>query len=750
MADQALAVLDFSGGMTDNYVGGATKKFQRGDNLLLRPDLKIESRPGADVLSDLYYQLPVADMRVDAIERFNDDSIYQAQDKLFHVKASAFEEILGPDADSAFVNTVGEFDQASFARWSDHLIITNDTRTRPLFIYKDGTDYVMRTMGLPRGSVTGITHGSSGAASRVYRVVWKYDYTINGVVYEMRGSPSGDSTFSGTLPNNITNLRVLSNNPGEHYDVASASLVQEIYRTADAGDTFYKVGEVANGTTTFNDTTIDADLALGLLLYTDGVDLDYDLPPRSKYVVQLNGSTYYLNIKDSLDAVYPNRLVQAAPGQPYAANEGNVQDFDDEITGGAVAGNSVVIFTKTRTYRLDGVFDSTGAGGVQKTEISRTNGCVSHKSIVQVLDASGCVFASSDGFCFTDGYQVMRISEEFPASYKTLVQTEAQAKRIYAAYDGSKRRVYWAVSSDSVTADNDEIYVGHLMFGVKIDTPFTTWNGGYWRSNFAPTALAYYDSMLVRGDSRGYLLSHVAGTLNDVKIDVDADPEDWTTLPVIYNLLSSAFDFGDVSRRKWVTKIIAYADSLAKVAFSVFSNNDNSGTFRELKEIRSNSPILWGDPEAEWGDPLVRWNYMPIITGIRRFPANGIRCSYKQIQITNSLTQIENPVTATLVDINSTTKEITRVDASNWQTDYVDYFISFATDGFVQTYPIESIAGDAIVVTDTQNLLTDLTDVQFKVTGYRKNEAIRLLSYSLVYSIGFATQSPYAPVGATV
>lgn len=748
MAEQALAVLDFSGGMTDNYIGARTNRYQRADNLVARPDLKLESRPGGQVLNDSYYQLPqgVGNTRVDAIQRFNGDSIYQAQDKLFHVKASAFTEIVGPEADSAFVAAVAEFNQSSFARWSDHLIISNDYRTRPIFIYLDGTDYEMRTMGLPRASAIGVTHASSGAASRIYRMVWKYSYTINGVDYEMRSSVSGNSTFSGTLPNLLSNIRVLANAAGEHYDVASANLVTEIYRTADAGDTFYKVGEVANGTTTFNDTIVDADLDAGLLLYTDGNDLDYDPPPRCKYVAQLNGSLFYLNIQDSTDAYYPNRLVQAAPGQPYAANEGNTLDFDDEITGVGVAGNSLIVLCSTRTYRVDGFFDSTGAGGLQKTEISRTAGCVSHKSVVQILDGSGCVFAGSDGFYSTDGYQVLRISEEFPVTYSGLVSTATQSKRIYGTYDGVKRRVYFAVTSDDSEADNDEIYVAHLMFGLKPDTPFTTWTGGSWRSNFAPTALCYYENMLVRGDSRGYLLKHESGTLNDIKIDEATTPDEWTEYPVVYNYLSAAFDFQDVTRRKWVTKITAYADGIAKVAFSIFSNNDNSGIFSELKEIKSNSPILWGDPEAEWGDPLIRWNYTPIITGVRRFPAGGIRCTYKQIQITNSYTLIENSlVTGTTADFVASTNILTRSDASNWQSDYADYFVSFATDDYTNQYRIISVDADEIELEDALGQLADMTGAEFKVQGYRKNEGIRLLSYSLIYQSGGLTQSPYRP-----
>lgn len=741
MADQALEIKDFSGGMTDNYIGGPLNKYQTAKNLVIRSDRKLDSRPGAVVFDDVNPLLPfvVTQKRVDSCIRFKSVNIYQTARKLFYVN-SGYQEIVGPSSASAFSASTVPFDQASYAEWNNHLLVTSDRRERPKFIYKDGSTLRLRNIGLPAVNTAGITFSASGANSRAYSFCYLYNYTIDGVDYLMRG-PVTSLPYTGAIPNSITNLPVLTNGANDSYDTAVIKL--EIYRTADTLDTFYKVGEVTNGTTSFSDTTIDADLDDGLLLYTDADDLDYTQPPECKYIVQLNGVVYYLNIKDSLGDIYPSRIVQAPAEQIYAANEGNTVDVDDDLTGGGVAGQNVVVFTADRAYRLEGTYDSTGKGGINKVEISRTAGCISHKSIVQTLE--GCFFAAKDGFYFTDGYKVLRISEEIFNSYSSSTSTTAISKRISGCFDPFEKRIYWAASSASDKDDNDIIYVAHLLYGLRPDTPFNVWDGGYWPANFQPTALMHYDQQLIMGNNYGYILKLAQGQLNDKRVDTATAASNWVNLPVIYDMKSCAFDFGDVTNRKWVTRFIVYADSIAKVSFTILSNNDNTGVFKELAEVKSNSPILWGDNDVVWGDTSIRWNYLPIISGNRRFPRNNIRCSYKQIQITNAYTTIDESRISGNVDVNGTTNQVTLLTAGlTWDINSVEYYISFDNDDYATEYRvITRNSGTVLTVEDTTDSLPTLSGAQFKLRGYRKNEALRLLSYSLIYAPVSSTQTPF-------
>ena len=314
MADQALEVKDFSGGIKDSFVGAQSNKGQAFTNVVIRPDGKLESRDGCEVFDSSYYQVPFTTTRkrVDSIQRFKDSNLYQTQNKVYHIN-SGFVEIVGPSSNSAFPATSVEFDQNSYAEWNNHLISTNDRRQRPVFIFKDGVNYRLRTVGLPKIDATGITFSAGVGTSRLYTFVHAYTYTIDGVEFVMRSAPSTPRTYTGAIPNSIGAIPVLSNGSTGNYDTANIKI--EIYRTEDALDVFYKVGEVTNGTTTFSDTVADGVLDSGLLLYTETDDLDYDQPPECKYVVQQNGCVYYLNIKDSLGDVYPYRLVQANADQ---------------------------------------------------------------------------------------------------------------------------------------------------------------------------------------------------------------------------------------------------------------------------------------------------------------------------------------------------------------------------------------------------------------------------------------------------
>jgi len=748
MAD--LEVKNFGGGMTDDYIGGPTEKGQLYDNLvIIQGDTipKVESRQGSTIYDDDNYQLPPAaasdDKRVDSMYRFKEDNIFQTEDELYHVPTTTWAAITGPTGNNPFTTSAVEFNQNSYAEWNNHLIVTNDSRQYPVFIYRDGTSFKLRTVGLPSVSVGGITYSTSGAGtSRRYALVYAYTYTIDGVEFTQRGKVSDVSAaHTGTIPNTVGGIPTLANGGTGNYDTTNIKV--EIYRTADAGTVYYKVGEVTNGTATFSDTVIDANLTTGILLYTESDDLDYDKPPKCKYVVQLNGAVYYLNIEDSLGDVYPYRLVQAAPDQIYAANEGNILDLDGDITGAGVAGQNVVVFTKNKTYRLEGIYDSTGRGGINKVEISNTSGCVSHKSIVQTLD--GCYFAAKDGFYYTNGYKTLRVSEDIKLTYKDLVVSEAQSKRIYGTYDTVNKRVLWAATSDSTNTDNDSVYCCHTEFGISPNIPFTRWNGGHWASNFVPTAIMFYDNLLIRGDSRGYLLTHQDGTFNDIKIDTTTTPDNWTVYPVIYDYTSCAFDFGDSKNRKWVTKIVVYADSWAKVALRISSNNDNTGVFNELAEIKSTTPISWGDNDVVWADSDIRWDYIPIVNGVRRFPSGGIRCSYKQVKMTNSYTQIDSSTVAGFVSIDGAANTVTLLDSSFAWDDYaVDYYLSFSDDDYQNEYRITTRNSDTVVtVVDSDNTLPTSASSSFKLKGYRKNEAIRLLSYTIIYETLTPTQTPY-------
>ena len=751
MAEQSLEIKDFSGGMTDNFIGAALNKYEQADNMVLRQDSKLESRKGSKVLDPVCYQIPFVSVpkRVDSIFKHRLERLYQTMGKIYRASGT-WAEILGPEGFSAFPAGVGEFNQNSWAEWNNHVIVTNDLRTKPVVIFRNSGTWNLRQLGLRKvtpAEVTAIGTSASGANSRAYAFAWAYTYTIDGVEFIMRSAVSNSKPYTGAVPTNtLTSLPVLANAANEHYDEVNLKL--EIYRTANTASVFYKVGEVSNGTTTFADAVSDAALQQNELSYLEQGDLDYDQPPDCKFIIQHQGVVYFLNIKDSLGDTYPNRVVQANPDQISAAPESNSVDVDGELTGGGVANQYPVVFTKDKTYRLQGFYDSTGNGGIQAIEIAGTVGCVSHASVVKT--PQGIFWAARDGFYFTDGYQVQRISEEIPSTFAGIVSTEAQAKRITGAYNSFEKTIYWTASSAPSLDDNDLIFTANLFFGIKPDVPFLRWSGGLWASNFQPSCLWFDVEMgqLIRGDARGYLLVQSPESLNDIKIDEAVVPSLWTGLPVVYDFRSTAMDFGSATARKWGTKLVVYADSIGKVTMMPYSNNDNTGVFTEMTEIRSNSPILWGDTEVRWGDESLRWNYVPIVSGVRRFPQRSIRFSYKQVRLTNSYTLIQSSVSLGQAVFNGASNTATLINPTSlWDDNAVDYKISSSFDNYLTEFNIVQRTDTVLTVSDISNTFPGGT-FDFKVRGYRKNEAIRLLSLAIIYQFMTPSQTPFRETSA--
>ncbi len=79
-------------------------------------------------------------------------------------------------------------------------------------------------------------------------------------------------------------------------------------------------------------------------------------------------------------------------------------NFDSDITGLAIAGSGILVFTKYKTYIITG----TNASTFVKYVVSEDQGCISSDSIVE--RGSQVLFFSSDGLCTSSGTDVKVIS----------------------------------------------------------------------------------------------------------------------------------------------------------------------------------------------------------------------------------------------------------------------------------------------------------------------------------------------------
>lgn len=445
------------------------------------------------------------------------------------------------------------------------------------------------------------------------------------------------------------------------------------------------------------------------------------------------------NVKEG-SVLRPSRVRISKRFQLYAMPGEFSIDFDDEVTGVSLINVYPIVFTENKTYRLEGIFDASGAGGYQKREISSRTGCISNRSIVQVME--GLVFASSDGFYFTDGFNVKKISKDINERFDALSSKED----ICGAYDKKNNWILWSAKSDSSSQANDIVYVGNGNYPKQNgDIPFTTWSGGNKPENFSATCVAFVNGSIVRGDHRGYLFRHDATLLDDPRIDTAIDASLWKTSAIYYDFRSLGYDFGSADRRKWVPKIVINANNLASLSLLIESNNDNSGVFRELKPVLDRNNTEWGDPTAIWGEANRRWNYFPMISSWRRFPSGGLRCQYKQLRFSNQYTLIDDSTAVGGASIDSVAKEITLLSypTFEWVVDPVDYYISFSSDGYATEYLITDINGAVLTVSDAADALTNQTDVEWKMYGYKKREILSLANFVIQYDYLTTTQSAY-------
>jgi hypothetical protein len=588
---------------------------------------------------------------------------------------------------------------------------------------------------LTRTSGTGdatITFSSvvSPTNNYVYAFHYFYQYNTLDTQYEDNG-PVTYVALSNVNEPSVRNVSVslipaITNGTTLNYDTANIKVY--IYRTINNGVTFYKIGEVTNGTTTFTDNFADSSIQNNLLLYTNGGVLDYDPPPLCKYIHIVNGVAYYANIQDGAQ-YYKNQIRQSIQGDPDSCPAGFTIDVLEEIVGLSSYTDNPIVFTKKRVYRLNGQYDELGQGQVTFEDITKTVGCMSHNSIVQTR--FGVFWAGDDGFYWTDGFNYKKISDSINERYKTLVSDTTRQARIYATYDTVENKIHWACSADDAATDNDTFFTLDLRWGYRDTSTFTTRVNG---DSFAPTAIIFYNGNLIRADRRGYVFKHSSDYTTDPHVNELAAYSTWTEKTIIPNYVSTVFNFGLPMIRKWVTKMLLSMQNVTDVSVQINSVNDQSTTTNELFPIRVRENVLWGSSTIIWGVSSLLWSSSKLIEQIRRFPASSLRCSYKQIQITQAYTIVYNSDTFGVANVNSSTKVAALTGSLLWPTDSVDYYISFDSDGYTKQYLVTALSGSSLTYQDPTTLQPTASNAKWLIKGYPKGEVFNIVSYVIYYA----------------
>jgi hypothetical protein len=283
-----------------------------------------------------------------------------------------------------------------------------------------------------------------------------------------------------------------------------------------------------------------------------------------------------------------------------------------------------------------------------------------------------------------------------------------------------------------------------LRYGVRLDSTFTTWTNG---ESFAPSAINLYNDELLRADFRGFLFRHDPDVATDPKVDILALPEDWTKLAIIWDYKSVAFNFGMPMVRKWVSQLLVTLKNISNVSVQAYSINDDSSVEDPLKEIRFRDTCVWGQEDIIWGTDTIQWAFFGLIEQRRRFPAGGLRCSYKQIRLTNAYTNIINSDSITTASLDRVTKILTLDDPLfSWPLDIEDYDIGLGGNIDPPLYDearfpiVERLSDTQIQLLDPTNRVNTVFNTidfdvnQWIIQGKPKNEIVQLMSYIIYFS----------------
>lgn len=759
LQQQTLEISDFSGGITDYPFKAPINKSEECDNFVIDPNKRLIQRPGSTVYNANMAQIPIGvlplnDYRINNLITVPQNDIFYAVsgNSIFHPNAleTAWTELLGIGSVKPFnVGTGSSF--SSFAEWNGHIFGVNDSFAKPIKIFKNNSNVpTVRTAGLPKIASNPTIVPTAGAGSFIWYFTYACTYSVGTVTFEDESTPIlvqklNAAEPTGGTPTAISLISALVNTGGTSYDVSNIKI--RIYRTTNGGTVPFYVGEISNGTATYTDNTSDASIqSVGRLLYTAGGTLEYDEPPLSKYIHINNGRAYYASTKIGAET-FPNRVFQSITDDPDSVPVDFWIDVRDEISGVSSFNDNPLVFGLSKVYRIDGFFDELGRNGMAYEEISNVTGCVSHNSIVQT--DIGVFFAGNSGFFWTDGFKVRKISDSINERYKELVSNSTERKRIYGKYDAVNLKIYWCVRRDDSSTDNDNIFCLDLRFstaeGFQQDSSITTWSNG---TSFAPTAICIYKNNLIRADYRGYVFKHDANIYSDPKVDVLRAVSLWTKKAIVYNYKSAHLSFDLPQIRKWVSQALLTAKNISNISIKMFSINDDSAVEDAMKEIRYRDTLVWGDSEPIWGTDTYRWNYFALVEQRRRFPAGGLRCSHKQVRITNSFTNITNSDAYSNCTVDRVTKKVTLTNgALSWPLNIEDYELELFPTGTPTATPSFTVSlrdsNTQITLFDPTDLINtqysaglgfDFTNIKWVLRGIPKDEVLNLMSLVLYYA----------------
>lgn len=281
---------------------------------------------------------------------------------------------------------------------------------------------------LNNGTITGATHSAgvvtvTVSANHLLRTGETVDHASVGGMTDLNGRFVVTRLSPTTYSVNLTTSQTYTSGGtwAREANLNVSNMTKRIYRTVSG--TFKFVAEIAAATTSYADTVLDTDTGEAL------PSTDWDMPPIDmKNIITLpNGILAGFTGKE---------LCLSEPNQPYAWPEIYRKVVDFDIVGIRDWGQSIVIGTKGKPYRLTGTHPQT----MSMQRIEREQSCLSKRSMVALQN--GVAYASPDGIVMfgASGIRVtteLILRKEEWSNYNPASMISAQYDdRYYAFYTG--------------------------------------------------------------------------------------------------------------------------------------------------------------------------------------------------------------------------------------------------------------------------------------------------------------------------
>lgn len=730
----SLNIADFSGGQTDYKFDAQPNQFSFLKNITIDVNKKPYTRYGFESIDTSNAQLPSGNSPVQYMLAFNNE-IYAFNAENIYYYTTSWQTLDGVSPNKAMPQcTTSNFISAQ--EWKNQVYLTDDgLNRRPMKIYVDSSTRKCRSVGLPQPATYTVSASSGTGSNWVFAVTYLWTYNVNGQTFTEESAPRlfTAPTNVGSVTLDLT-ATVLTNTSSTNYDLTN--ITKNIYRTVNNGVDFYLVTNVANSAITSGAiSTSDASLILNQSAYFNGGVLDNDEPPIAKYLYINNGTGYYANCKIG-SILYPTRLYQSKLDDPDSVPLTSYIEFDEDIVGVSGFNGKVIVSTKNRIYRLDGVINDLGQGSLSYELIEDKIGAVSHNSFV--FTREGLFFAGKNGFYVTDSYSVKRISETLNPTCEVIFNSDTKRKRCYGVFDRINNRVLWSIQYQTGSINNDCFIVCDIKHGINQQSCFTFWfNGTYLYPNHA----TYLNNILYHGDFRGFVLKWTDGLLTDARVTTSLSASKWGTATILYNISTSCINFNIPYVRKWVPYIKCALENESNISLQIESINDDSGITSQLKPIRFRGNVTWGVTPITWGVTPLIWGFTGLIEQKRNFPSGGLRCSYKSIILSNAYTIVYRSDDYATCTVDSVAKNAT-ISSGTLPQDLYDYYISFSNDNYSTDHLISSFTSTVITFVDSGNTSRS-GSYEWYIRGYPKGERLGLISLDISFTPITRSYRPY-------